>query len=547
MEKDKLVLFSLVFLTISILVYCESYNFRLIESTRDISKNKVFKYPQVAGQWNLVNLTINGTAVGPYAHNWSWVESQPWYGGGIGSEANPYRIENITITNSDSCIEIYNSEKHFILQNCNLYNTSQPILGKGIYFNNVSNGKIQKNNISLFPYGIYMESCSNNLIINNLMLGNPSGIYIRSSSTMVIYNNVIEGSGISLGLGFPGRTGIYILNYPSDPRSYQDQVVLNNISKCDTAIRIQGANNCNVSLNRIFNCKRGISMGLISGCTTSNNYISFIFENGIVIGDLDNVIEFNQLFMINGSGIIMSGSENCLIQYNQIMLCNSSGISLIESQSDLVFNNTLKRNYNGISIEGSSHNNIFKNIVAQNEKYGIFIDRYRLPYSSSFYTSFTNNVSLNIIKHNKNAGIHCYDSDGNQIMQNSIDNNSYGIYLSAVSRWNVISKNTITNHIISGIHVTNHSDYNDILENLINYNYCGINITDDSDNNDLIGNDLLHNTICYNIENSCDDTLIKDNLCSDETTEDLLWILLLIGGLSIVVIGISIWYLKRRK
>ena len=42
--------------------------------------------------WNLTGdpIFINGSAIGPTAHNWTWFENQLWYGGGDGSYGNPY-------------------------------------------------------------------------------------------------------------------------------------------------------------------------------------------------------------------------------------------------------------------------------------------------------------------------------------------------------------------------------------------------------------------------------------------------------------------------
>ena len=548
--RIKITSFYFLFLLITSIFCLHTLSIPFQKSNNRQYENFYFTNLHASSQWLLNNLTINGTATGLNAQNWSWAESQPWFGGGNGTKINPYRLENITIKNSESYINIYNSDVYFILKDCTLVNDSISetgiYSGIGIYLKNISNGCIQNNNISQLTYGIYMEGCSNNSIINNSLIRISLGIFIRSSSTMIISHNEITGLGPFV---FPGFTGIYILNLPSEPRSFQDQIVLNNISRFDTAIRIQGANDCNISLNRIFNSSRGISMSLITESTTSNNIIYLIYENAIIISGPDNIIEFNQISMINGSGILLSSSENCLIQYNHIQLSNSSGIRLINSQFALVLNNTLRGNYNGISIEGSSQNNIFKNLIDQNEKYGILIDRYKNPYFTFFYTSSSNNVSLNVIKNNNNAGIHCYDSDGNVMMQNSIDNNSYGIYLSSVSRFNIVSKNVIRNHIHSGILITNQSHYNDIIENLINYNYCGINITDNSDSNDLIGNDLFHNTICYYIENNCDDTLLENNLCPSGDTFDPEWVfMLLIIGIPIVaLIGVSVWYYKHKR
>ena len=548
--RIKIASFYFLFLLITSIFCLHTLYIPFQKSNNRRYENSYFTNFHTNSQWLLNNLTINGTATGLNAHNWSWAVSQDWCNGS-GTKINPYTIENVTIKNSESYINIYNSDVYFILKDCTVVNDSISetvyYSGIGIYLKNISNGCIQNNNISQLQYGIYMEGCSNNSIINNSLIRIAYGIFIRSSSTMVISHNEIIGLSFLPFSGVLGGVGISILNFPSEPRSYHDQIVLNNISRFDKAIWIQGANNCNISLCRIFNSNNGIYMVLIAESTTSNNIIYLIYKDAIVISGPDNIIEFNQISMINWSGILLSSSENGLIQYNHIQLSNSSGIRLINSQFALVSNNTLRGNYNGISIEGSSDNNIFKNLIDQNEKNGILIDRYRVL--SYFYTSSSNNVSLNVIKNNNNAGIHCYASDRNVMMQNSIDNNSYGIYLSSFSIWNEVSKNIIRNNIHSGILITNQSDYNDITENLINSNYCGINITDNSDHNDITGNDLLHNTICYYIEDNCDDTLLQDNLCPSGDYFDPIWIfMLLIIGIPIVaLIGVSFWYYKHKR
>jgi parallel beta-helix repeat protein len=211
--------------------------------------------------------------------------------------------------------------------------------------------------------------------------------------------------------------------------------------------------------------------------------------------------------------------------------------------------NTLAENDDGITIEGSNYNNLIGNIIENNTNYGILIDRYYNDgWIPPFYTySLSNNISLNTIRNNRKAGIYCQYSDGNIIIQNSIDNNSNGIYLSSFSILNQISNNDITNHNESGIFIIDQCDFNTVSDNRINYNYCGVNITQNSDGNELVGNNLLHNVICYTIAEDCDNTLLLDNVCSTETPNDFIWIILLVSGLSVAVIGTGIWYFKRKK
>ena len=572
MKKDKIILISFIFLVLSALFFSNSINFQLNESAVKIKENELLEYPRGAGQWNLVNLTINGTAVGPDAHNWSWAESQPWFGGGIGSEVNPYRIENITIANTDRCIEIFNSEKHFILQNCKLYNSSQSIWGMGIYLFNVSNGIIQNNNMSQLNFGIATQLCSNITIQNNNMSQLNYGIAGQICSNITIYGNYLMEIGIGIALSGYNRTTIdrneitafqeYLGDGIAISSGSQIQIISNEISKFDTAIFIESVLACNISSNRIYDNNNGITEINSWGGTEINifnNDIFLIYENAINIDAYrpSCIIDNNHIYMINGSGILVgkdwthTETQLCLIQYNRIELCNKSGIRLVNANNISIKSNTLVVNYDGISIEGSTHNNLFSNIIENNTNYGILLDKYYnenvLPPPPDYTYSVSNNVSLNTIRSNKNAGICCNTSGGNVITQNTIDNNSKGVYLSSASVLNQISNNVITNHNESGILLIDRCDYNTISENRINYNYCGVKITLNSDNNELIGNDMLHNVICYTIAEDCDDTSLVDNVCSTEAPDDFFWLIVLISALSVAIVSIGIWYYKRRK
>ncbi|GAH14331.1 unnamed protein product, partial [marine sediment metagenome] len=70
-----------------------------------------------SGSWDLTGtpIFIDGDATGIGAKNWTWAVSQPWCSGN-GISVNPYVIENVTINglNSSNCIEIRDSDNHFV-------------------------------------------------------------------------------------------------------------------------------------------------------------------------------------------------------------------------------------------------------------------------------------------------------------------------------------------------------------------------------------------------------------------------------------------------
>jgi parallel beta-helix repeat protein len=94
---------------------------------------------------------------------------------GVGTLNNPYIIENMVIDaqNLGSGIEIRNSNAHFIIRNCTIFNSSMgsyPDWNAGIKLVNTNNGIITNNNCSNNIYAgikLYMNS-NNNLIVGNI-------------------------------------------------------------------------------------------------------------------------------------------------------------------------------------------------------------------------------------------------------------------------------------------------------------------------------------------------------------------------------------------
>ncbi|MFX1443539.1 MAG: nitrous oxide reductase family maturation protein NosD [Promethearchaeota archaeon] len=138
--------------------------------------------------------------------NWEKISSKYNWCYGSGTLEDPYIIENVIINgkNSGSCIIIRNSNVHFIIRNCILYNSGWSIFnwGSGIKLINTNNGKIVNNNCSYNNgYGILQIQCSNNNISQNIVNYNSyNGIYSwRSDSCLILKNeiNYNEINGIS--------------------------------------------------------------------------------------------------------------------------------------------------------------------------------------------------------------------------------------------------------------------------------------------------------------------------------------------------------------
>jgi len=169
-----------------------------VNSNKDVKDNFNSFIVTTSGYENPIE--INATATGVGANNWSWAVSQSWCTGS-GTEGDPYIIENLIIDgeNSGKCIAIYNSEEHFIIRNCTVYNAGSDFWDAGIRLENVTNGKIIGNNCSNNKVGIYLVESSFNFLLTNLAFNGYSGIYLNDTcgnnviSENTLYNNTNYG------------------------------------------------------------------------------------------------------------------------------------------------------------------------------------------------------------------------------------------------------------------------------------------------------------------------------------------------------------------
>jgi len=241
--------------------------------------------------------------------NWSWVETQPWFGGGSGTELNPYIIENMNIDANltDSCISILNSEAYFIIRGCNLDNSVLSGTDGGIYLYNVTNGNILSNNFDNNKgAGILGIMSSNNTISGNSLNNGRHGIHIFGDYNE-IFNNDIYGDGTGSGIVLEGS---YIGN----------NVNGNTIENCWQGIWLSGVDNNTVLGNE---ASQNLQNGIVLATDSNFNYISgnFVENNALngfyVLGGDDNIIHNNIIRYNVLDGInILTGSSNNLIYRN---------------------------------------------------------------------------------------------------------------------------------------------------------------------------------------------------------------------------------------
>ena len=106
MKRNKILLLHLlgICLLISFNLYQNNLNFNPANSAIGPEINKNTNYLKRSGYWEFTSpIEIDDAGI----NNWTWAEGEVWFGGGNGTQGNPYIIENVTIDvnkNFEYCI-----------------------------------------------------------------------------------------------------------------------------------------------------------------------------------------------------------------------------------------------------------------------------------------------------------------------------------------------------------------------------------------------------------------------------------------------------------
>ena len=210
---------------------------------------------------------------------------------GSGTSDDPYIISNWHIIPSllpgvHPLIHIENTNAHFIIRNCYIHGIriSNILWNDGIYFHNVTNGKIENCHVENCLRGIWIHNSTYNTVENCYIKEEYFGIYIRRSSHNVVRNCECDGctiSGITISWGNDPYN-----EYEHIPSSYNtiENCICHGIRGKDEIIGA-GIYLCclaNSTGNRIMNCtcydnEYGILLHnwiyntTVYGCTLSNN------------------------------------------------------------------------------------------------------------------------------------------------------------------------------------------------------------------------------------------------------------------------------------
>lgn len=454
---------------------------------------------------------------------------------GDGTEGNPYRIENISITHDGTAIDIDDVSVHFEINSCWIESNSSGA-GFGITINNALHGAIFNTTLLNFNRGIMINTATVDLIGNTVTQCN-AGIYFYRGVGL-IENNTISDITSQYGLRCWQSSSNTINNNS-----------FSNVKTNDGGLSLYYSRYNTVSNNTF------TEAGVVLQMTTVEDYGEHYFEDNIINGlplgyfwnakDLEiDATQYGEVIVANSTDITIYGKfldgdlqsgypffhlyhshnivfENMTMSYNNIAMdlnyCSNITIrdSLfiennicmdIEYTSNvIVYNSTFLNNQRGLELilspnlqfmNCSSYNTITQLLWCATSSDGIIItDSYFEGDSYVIYLTKINDVLVeNNTFSNVNQPVYsASDTTNVTIRGNEITSANEGIRLNQASHWVVVSN------------VIVHSSY-------------GIRVSDVSSHN----NSFYYNTIGWSsTQNAYDDG--QDNIWDDNVSQGNMW------------------------
>jgi parallel beta-helix repeat protein len=271
---------------------------------------------------------------------------------GAGTPGNPYRIEDLNITTSDTYgIYVTGTIMYFTIQNCYINAGDY-----GIYFTGVSDG---------------VGNIDNNICEDNTIYG----ISLQDSLRMNITNNKCY---------YNGNAGIYT-NYADYSRFINNTCKWNNIG-----IHLYDTYDSFVINNTCSENTFGIMFELIYGTDVEDNTCNDQ-QYGITLTDVSFLeVKDNECKNISIEGIGVWNGEGLNISLNYLDDVDDSALYIGNSLNCLVTNNTILNSYRGIFVGDSDYTNFTYNLIKDNTNYGVYADlssEYNIYHHNAFISN----------------------------------------------------------------------------------------------------------------------------------------------------------------
>ncbi|OLS25855.1 MAG: hypothetical protein HeimC3_11290 [Candidatus Heimdallarchaeota archaeon LC_3] len=414
---------------------------------------------------NLSQLSLRGNSQfesAALSNNWT----------GLGSEIDPYIIENTNITSDNPGIPVLSLSDishHIVIQNN--YITSLGNSDSVLELSNIINIEIRYN---IFKNsGISIDINSNVDINNNYISGGDTGIQIQRTSNAKIHKNYIDNINEGISLFLSSTANIYN-NFISNSREEGIFLLSNSAAIVDNNYLINNTNAIN-SLDSSLNIKNNVffdtkyvAIRLISNTNTEiyNNTIQNGL-NGITVNK-ESVLKNSRNFTIENNtisynkfdGIRISNTTEMMIKGNKLSNNGANGIWTIYTPFLQIINNKINNNLrSGISSISNNGVNISHNTIGKNLKGIAFNNCFAISCSQNRST-----ISSNHIRENSETGIYSRDIQGYDYYKNVFYKNKNGIYL----------LNSYHNNIYENSFINNSQQaFSDIFSNNFTYNTKG--------------------------------------------------------------------------
>ncbi|TFG25609.1 MAG: hypothetical protein EU533_00990 [Promethearchaeota archaeon] len=459
-------------------------------------------------------------------NNWSWAETQTWFGGGSGTPSDPYILEDLIIDGggTSNCILIQNSFKHFIIRNCTVFNSGTVLFASGILLFNVTNSQIIGNNAS-----------------NNQFMG----ISVLASNYNVISGNIANNNtnyGITLGDSHNNSVSENIANENLDHGIYvggsQDNTIFDNyaIKNGGYGIRLEQATFNFVSGNTASNNTNSgfYLLDSSNNNTLFENYAYYNGNNGIYCVDsVNNVIENTVAHYNKHNGIYLQNSNDTIIIDNELSDSIENGIKMEGSYENWIEGTTaldngfngiysgwgnfntfrdtiaLRNGHNGIYLQYNDECSILENHLSNSTENGLKMDYCTDNWiegtiaNDNIYNGIYGFVIINTLiedtsaSNNGHNGIFLQWSEDNTIINNILyDNIENGLKFELLCPNNLVYGNILRINGFNGLLIEVDCDYNLIYDNLLDSNTDkGISIGSGCDDNLIYSNFFLENGI----------------------------------------------------
>ena len=418
---------------------------------------------------------------------------------GVGTELDPYLIENYNITTSNnSGILIHNTSKYFKIQNCLIGAGSS-----GINIENITtNTAIIENNICFSNsfVGIIARDAPNTLIMNNTCnYNNYYGMRIIDCEYSEIISNYCKKNSQG-GITVENCAGIEIKKNLVIENSYSAGIV------------VRRSNFASIENNTCFNNEvHGIELDESSGAAISKNYV--VNNNsciGIWLQDSFDVAILNNTIFSDQTSISCKDSTDVQIQNNRLYYSGLKidsdllvDFSSYDIQDNLVNNKELGFFINLFDVKITEP--LYGQLILVNCQ-GVVVKNQGIDYEFAGVTlHYCNSIILqqlhisSSVGYIRTWGIEIYDSENIHILENICKNGRTGIYLRDVKD-SLLKSNLCENNYVEGISLSDSQNVtlidNNCVENersgitLINSDYCDINFNHIERN----GNSDIYNT-----------------------------------------------------